>query len=118
MRTFHLGRMSKPRVLPHSFQRPIGFDVTESFIESIGIYEGLEAEPVQLRFKDWAAQIACERVWLVPENAQATRRFIGTDFEGGGDSGITRIARAAICSVILIDRRIASLSKALPRPAP
>ena len=63
LRTFHLGRMSKPRVLPHSFERPAGFDVTESFIESIGIYEGLKAEPVQLRFKGWATQIASERVW-------------------------------------------------------
>ena|SRR5271157_2639471 len=70
LRTFHLGRMRKPRVLPHSFQRPVGFDVTESFIESIGIYEGFEAEPVQLRFKDWGAQIASERVW---HSSQKTR---------------------------------------------
>jgi predicted DNA-binding transcriptional regulator YafY len=71
LRTFHLGRMSKPRVLPHSFQRPVGFDVTESFIDSIGIYEGVKAQPVQLRFKDWAMQVASERVWHPSQKKRA-----------------------------------------------
>jgi predicted DNA-binding transcriptional regulator YafY len=71
LRTFHLGRMSRPRILPHTFQRPVGFDVSESFIDSIGIYEGSHIEPVQLRFTGWAAQVAPERVW---HPSQKTKR--------------------------------------------
>ncbi len=71
LRTFHLGRMSRPRILPHTFQRPAGFDVSESFIDSIGIYEGPDVEPVQLRFTGWATQVAQERVW---HPSQKTRR--------------------------------------------
>jgi proteasome accessory factor B len=63
LRTFHLGRMRRPKILPHSFQRPAGFDVSESFIDSIGIYEGLQPEAVGLRFRDWAAQVVSERQW-------------------------------------------------------
>ncbi len=70
LRTFHLGRMRRPRLLPHTFHRPAGFEVLESFVDSIGIYEGLHIEPVKLRFTGWAARIAPERVWHPSQKTQ------------------------------------------------
>jgi predicted DNA-binding transcriptional regulator YafY len=74
LRTFHLGRMSKARILPHSFKRPEGFDVSESFMDSIGIYEGAHVEPVQLRFTGWAARVAAERIWHWSQKMRHSKR--------------------------------------------
>jgi len=40
LRTFHLGRISRAKKLPHHFKRPIGFDVNETLLDSIGVYTG------------------------------------------------------------------------------
>ena len=50
-------------MLPQRFQRPSGFDVTEAFVNSIGICAGREATDVVLNFRDWAARVAVERTW-------------------------------------------------------
>ncbi len=63
LRTFHLGRIAQAKKLPHRFKRPAGFDVNESFLDSIGVYIGTEPENVVLRFSGWAATVISERVW-------------------------------------------------------
>jgi proteasome accessory factor B len=63
LRTFHLGRIRSPKLLTQHFERPLGFDVTESFVNSIGVYVGPEATGVVLNFRDWAARVAAERTW-------------------------------------------------------
>jgi predicted DNA-binding transcriptional regulator YafY len=63
LRTFHLGRIKKARKLPHRFRRPIGFDVNEAFLDSIGVFIGTAPENIVLRFSGWAAKVVSERVW-------------------------------------------------------
>jgi predicted DNA-binding transcriptional regulator YafY len=63
LRTFHFGRISQAKKLPHRFKRPTGFDVNESLLDSIGVYTGTEPEQVVLRFNGWAATVASERTW-------------------------------------------------------
>jgi proteasome accessory factor B len=63
LRTFHLARIRNPKVLPQRFERPTGFDLTESLVDSIGVYTGPEAADVILNFRDWAARVAAERTW-------------------------------------------------------
>jgi proteasome accessory factor B len=63
LRTFHLARIENPKMLTQRFERPSGFDVTESFVNSIGVYVGPEASEVVLNFRDWAARVAAERTW-------------------------------------------------------
>jgi hypothetical protein len=50
-------------MLTQRFERPSGFDVTESFVNSIGVYVGTEATEVVLNFRDRAARVAAERTW-------------------------------------------------------
>jgi predicted DNA-binding transcriptional regulator YafY len=61
LRTFHLGRISRAKKLPHHFKRPIGFDVNETLLDSIGVYTGTAPEDIVLRFNGWAATVAAER---------------------------------------------------------
>jgi predicted DNA-binding transcriptional regulator YafY len=63
MRTFHLARIKNPKLLSQRFERPRGFDVTEAFVDSIGVYVGTEATEIVLNFRDWAARVAAERTW-------------------------------------------------------
>ena len=63
LRTFNLGRITQAKKLSHRFKRPTGFDVNESFLDSIGVYIGTEPENVVLRFTGWAATVIGERVW-------------------------------------------------------
>ena len=63
LRTFHLGRISRAKKLPHHFKRPIGFDVNETLLDSIGVYTGTAPEEIVLRFSGWAATVAAERTW-------------------------------------------------------
>jgi predicted DNA-binding transcriptional regulator YafY len=63
LRTFHLGRISRAKKLPHHFNRPIGFDVNETLLDSIGVYTGTAPEEIVLRFSGWAATVAAERTW-------------------------------------------------------
>jgi predicted DNA-binding transcriptional regulator YafY len=63
LRTFHLGRITQAKKLPHRFRRPTGFDVNESLLDSIGIYVGTQPENVMLRFSSWAATVVSERAW-------------------------------------------------------
>jgi predicted DNA-binding transcriptional regulator YafY len=63
VRTFHLGRISRAKKLPHHFKRPIGFDVNETLLDSIGVYTGTAPEEIVLRFSGWAATVAAERIW-------------------------------------------------------
>lgn len=63
LRTFHLGRIIQAKKLPHGFRRPIGFDVNESLLDSIGVYVGTKPENVVLRFDGWAATVIGERTW-------------------------------------------------------
>jgi predicted DNA-binding transcriptional regulator YafY len=63
LRTFHLGRITQAKKLLHHFKRPAGFDVNESFLDSIGVYIGTDPENVVLRFSGWAATVINERVW-------------------------------------------------------
>jgi predicted DNA-binding transcriptional regulator YafY len=63
LRTFHLGRISQAKKLPHRFKRPAGFDVNESLFDSIGVYVGTEPIDVVLRFSGWAATVVSERIW-------------------------------------------------------
>ena len=50
-------------MLSQRFEHPRGFDVTESFVNSVGVYAGSEATEVVLNFRDWAARVAVERTW-------------------------------------------------------
>jgi predicted DNA-binding transcriptional regulator YafY len=63
LRTFHLGRISRAKKLPHHFTRPVGFDVNEALLDSIGVYTGTSPEEIVLRFNGWAATVAAERTW-------------------------------------------------------
>ena len=63
LRTFHLGRINRAKKLPHHFKRPIGFDVNETLLDSIGVYTGTAPEEIVLRFSSWAATVAAERTW-------------------------------------------------------
>jgi predicted DNA-binding transcriptional regulator YafY len=63
MRTFHLGRISRAKKLPRHFQRPTGFDVNETLLDSIGVYTGSAPEEIVLGFSCWAATVAAERTW-------------------------------------------------------
>ncbi|MGA8660413.1 MAG: WYL domain-containing transcriptional regulator [Chthoniobacterales bacterium] len=63
LRTFHLARIGNPKMLSQRFEHPRGFDVTESFVNSVGVYAGSEATEVVLNFRDWAARVAVERTW-------------------------------------------------------
>jgi predicted DNA-binding transcriptional regulator YafY len=63
LRTFHVGRITQAKKLSHRFKRPAGFDVNESFLDSIGVYIGTEPENVVFRFSGWAATMIGERVW-------------------------------------------------------
>ena len=63
LRTFHLGRISRAKKLPHHFKRPIGFDVNETLLDSIGVYTGTAPEEIVLRISGWAATVAAERTW-------------------------------------------------------
>jgi predicted DNA-binding transcriptional regulator YafY len=63
LRTFHVGRITQAKKLSHRFKRPAGFDVNESFPDSIGVYIGTEPENVVFRFSGWAATVIGERVW-------------------------------------------------------
>jgi predicted DNA-binding transcriptional regulator YafY len=57
LRTFHLGRITQAKKLPHRFRRPTGFDANESLLGSIGVYVGTQPENVVLRFSGWAATV-------------------------------------------------------------
>jgi predicted DNA-binding transcriptional regulator YafY len=72
-RTFHLGRMKKAKALPHTFERPVSFDVNEAFVNSIGVFEGKRVEQVVLRFHGWAAQVLTERTWHPSQKVVAKR---------------------------------------------
>jgi predicted DNA-binding transcriptional regulator YafY len=63
LRTFHLGRISRAKKLPHHFKRPAGFDVNEALLDSIGVFVGTPPEDIVLRFTGWAATVAAERTW-------------------------------------------------------
>jgi predicted DNA-binding transcriptional regulator YafY len=63
LRTFHLGRVLRAKKLPHHFKRPIGFDVNEALLDSIGVFVGTPPENIVLRFSGWAATVAAERTW-------------------------------------------------------
>jgi predicted DNA-binding transcriptional regulator YafY len=71
LRTFHLGRISRAKKLPHHFKRPTGFDVNETLLDSIGVYTGTAPEEIVLRFSGWAATVAAERTW---HSSQSIRR--------------------------------------------
>jgi predicted DNA-binding transcriptional regulator YafY len=70
LRTFHLGRISRAKKLPHHFKRSIGFDVNETLLDSIGVFVGTPPENIVLRFSGWAATVAAERTW---HSSQSTR---------------------------------------------
>jgi proteasome accessory factor B len=63
LRTFHLARIKNPKMLTQRFERPSGFYVTESLVNSIGIYAGRETTEVALNFRDWAGRVVSERTW-------------------------------------------------------
>src|SRR5258708_8077357 len=63
LRTFHWGRISRDKKLPHHFKRPIGFDLNETLLDSIGVYTGTAPEEIVLGFSGWAATVAAERTW-------------------------------------------------------
>ena len=63
LRIFHVGRIGQAKKLPHRFKRPAGFDINESFIDTIGVYIGTKPENMVLRFSGWAATVINERVW-------------------------------------------------------
>jgi len=63
LRTFHLARIDNLKMLTQRFERPSGFDVTESFVNSIGVYFGPEATEVVLNLRDCASRVAAERTW-------------------------------------------------------
>jgi len=71
LRTFHLGRISRAKKLPHHFKRPTGFDVNKTLLDSIGVYIGTAPEEIVLRFSGWAATVASERTWHSSQSIRA-----------------------------------------------
>jgi predicted DNA-binding transcriptional regulator YafY len=71
LRTFHLGRISRAKKLPHHFKRPTGFGINEALIDSIGVYTGTAPEEIVLRFSGWAATVAAERTWHSSQSIRA-----------------------------------------------
>jgi len=62
-RTFALTRLSQPRILKSTFQRPAKFSISEMLASSFSAFETPKPARVVIRLDPFAARLAAERVW-------------------------------------------------------
>ena len=63
VRTFALTRLSRPKILKTTFQRPEKFSVSEMMASSFSAFETPKPTRVVVRLDPFAARLASERVW-------------------------------------------------------
>lgn len=92
-RTFVLGRMANVANTGKRFTRPAGFSLEGLLAGSFGVFSGLAAERVRLRFTPAVAALVRERTWH-PSQAFAETAATAADDDGddrgngGGDGGV------------------------------
>ena len=69
-RTFVLGRMERARNTRKRFTRPTGFSPGKLLADSFGVFSGLRAERLRLRFAPEVATLARERRWHPSQQLQ------------------------------------------------